>query len=254
MSSWANLKIVPSKKKESIRNYFSSLSSNYAESSLAFLYTHLYLQRNAEPFYVYDKDGFFQPHFETSAVVHYLREEPTSGENLATNISTFAPILNTMSLTSLKRNSSNVFQYNGQTKDRINDALSKYGLSKPTFDVGVLLDISGCVPQVFTALRMFQKRTGKKTLKLFIQTDSMDLLKEFASKGDSCWSYVSLMRIGVPPTLLKSMCELKLLQDIEYIVGKFSNPLGKLVYLTNPKITMESQFMSVDGSTWKALP
>lgn len=254
MSSWANLKIVPSKKKESIRNYFSSLSSNYAESSLAFLYTHVYLQRNAEPFYVYDKDGFFQPLLETSAVVHYLREEPNSGENLATNISSFAPILNLTSLTSLRRNASNIFQYNGQTKDRINDALSKYGLNKPIFDVGVILDISGCVPLVFTALRTLQKRTGKKTLKVFIATDSMELLKEFATKGDSTWSYVSLMRTGVPSNLLKTMCEVKLLQEIDYIVGKFSTPMGKLIYLTNPKLTMESQFMSVDGSTWKALP
>ena len=254
MSSWANLKSVPSKKKESIRNYFSPLSSNYAESSLAFLYTYMYLQRNAEPCYVYDKDSFFQPLLETSAVIHYLREEPNSGENLATNLSSFAPILNAMSLTSLKRNISNVFQYNGQTKDRINDALSKYGLTKPTFDVGVILDISGCVPLVFSALRTFQKRTGKKTLKVFIATESMDLLKEFATKGDSSWTYVSLLRGGTIPNLLKSMCELKLLQDIDYIVGKFSTPLGKLVFLTNPKLTMESQFMSVDGSSWKALP
>lgn len=254
MSSWANLKIVPSKKKETIRNYYSSTSSDYATACVGFFFSHIYFQRNAEPYYVYDKDGFFQPLLNTSAVIHYLKEEPSPGMNLANSLSTTYPIVNALSLNTLRKNASTIFQYNGQTQEKINDALSKYGQVKPVFDVGVILDISGCVPLVFSALRTFQKRTGKKTLKIFISTDSVELLREFATKGDPTWSYVSLLRSGVPSTLLKTLCELKLLQDIEYIVGKLSNPMGKLVYLTSPKITMESQFLSIDGSTWKAVP
>ena len=195
----------------------------------------------------------FQPLLQTSPVIHYLKELPPAGINLATNVSMTAPIVNAMSINTLRRNISSVFQYNSQTQARLNDALSKYGLVKPVFDVGAILDMSGCVPQVFTALQTLQKKTGKKTLKIFLVTDSMELLREFATKGDPTWSYVSLLRSGVPSTLLKTMCELKLLQDIEYIVGKFSNSMGKLVYLTSSKLTMESQFMSIDGSTWKAI-
>ena len=254
MSSWANLKSIPSKKKESVRTYFSSSTTDYASATLEFLYSHIFSQRNAEPFYVYDKEGFFQPLLQTSAVIHYIKEEPPAGLNLATHLSMTTPTVSSMSLNAVKRATTSVLQYNGQTQDRLNDALSKYGLVKPSFDVGVILDISGCVPLVFSALRTFQKRTGKKTLKVFVSTDSLELLREFATKGDPTWTYVSLIRTGVPPTLVKTLCELKLLQEIDFIVGKFSNPMGHLVYLTSPKLTIESQFLSVDGSRWKALP
>jgi hypothetical protein len=257
MTSWANLKSVPLKKKETIRNYFSSDSNDFAEASLTFLYAHIFTQRTAEPFYVYDKNGYFQPYLQTSQVVHYLRDEPASGMNVAKEVQTFAPIINGLNFITLKRNAMTILQYNGQTNDKLNDALQRYGVVKQVFDAGIVLDISGCVPLVFSALRTLQKRTGKKTLKVFVMTESMDLLREFATKGDSSWSYVSLLRINAPQDvssrLLKTMCELKILQDVEYLIGKFSTPLGKLLYLRNQKITGESQFLSVDGSTWKAL-
>lgn len=257
MSSWANLHSVSLKKKEPIRNYFSSDIHDYAEASLAFLYAHIYTQRTAEPFFVYDKHEYFQPYLQSSQVVHYLRDEPTSGMNLAKELNTFAPVLNGLSLQTLKRNATTILQYNGQTNDKINDALMRYGVAKQVFDVGVVLDVSGSIPLVFSALRTLQKRTGKKTLKVFVMTDSMDLLREFATKGDPSWSYVSLMRVNASQEasskLLKTLCELKILQDVDSIVGRFSSSLGKLLYLTNQKITTESQFLSIDGSTWKAL-
>ncbi len=257
MTSWANLQAVSFKKKETIRNYFSSDSNDFAEASLAFLYTHIYTQRTAEPFYVYDKNAFFQPHLQVSQVVHYLREEPSAGQNLANDINSFAPVLNAMSLNVLKRNASMILKYNGLTNERLNDALQRFGIGKQTFDAGIVLDISGCVPLVFSSLRTLQKRTGKKTLKVFVMTDSMDLLREFATKGDPSWSFVSLMRVNAPQDatskLLKTMCEVKILQDVEYLISKFSTPIGKLLFLTNGKITMENQFFSVDGSSWKAL-
>jgi hypothetical protein len=257
MTSWANLKSIPLKKKETIRNYFFSEENDFAEASLTFLYAHIFTQRTAEPFYVYDKYGYFQPYLQTSQVVHYLRDEPTSGMNLAKEINTFAPVLNGLGLQTLKRNAITILQHNGQTNDKINDALQRYGVAKQVFDVGIVLDVSGSIPLVFSALRTLQKRTGNKTLKVFVMTESMDLLREFAMKGDPSWSYVSLLRVNAPQDissrLLKTMCELKILQDVEYLIGKFSTPLGKLLYLRNQKITTESQFLSVDGSTWKAL-
>jgi hypothetical protein len=166
-------------------------------------------------------------------------------------------VLNGLSLQTLKRNAITILQYNGQTNDKINDALMRYGIAKQVFDVGVVLDLSGSIPLVFSALRTLQKRTGKKTLKVFVMTDSMDLLREFATKGDPSWSYVSLMRVNASQEssskLLKTLCEVKILQDVESLVGRFSSSLGKLLYLTNQKITTESQFLSIDGSTWKAL-
>lgn len=247
MTSWANNNRIPLKKKEpTIQTYFSS-SEDYASSTLGFLYSFLFCQRSAEPFYIHDTHGHFQPLVKSSPILHYLKETPASAKNLATNLSEMSPVLNAMSLNSMKRIVNSIFQYNGETEFKIDTLLSNFGLNRQTFDVGIQLDISGCVPQVISSLKMFQKRTGKKTLKVFVATNTMSLLKEFAQKGDPTWSYVSLMRDGsLPP--FKTHAELKLMRQIETVFVRYSSPMGKLLYLTS-----DNTVLSFDGQMWKAL-
>jgi len=257
MSSWANLKTVPLKKQEPIvRSYFSSTSNDYATSTLAFLYSFLYTQRNADPFYIYDSEGYFQPLLKSSPVLHFLKQEPSSGANFFSDMTQTMPILNSMNLMSIKRGIAGVLQYNNQTFQKVESILSSFGLLKKTFDVGIVLDVSGCVPVVISGLKTFQRRSGKKTMNIFVMTDSMELLREFAMSGDPSWTYVSMMRNNAPKDkeyqLTKTLAELKVMQDIEQLAFRFASPLGKLLYLTSTKVNMESQVISIDGASWKA--
>lgn len=247
MTSWFNLHNTPLKKKDlPIATYVSS-TEDYATSTLGFLYSFLYCQRTAEPFYIHDIHGHFQSMLKTSPILHYLKETPSSGNNLASNLGQMAPVINAMSMNSIKRSIQSIFQYNAETEFRMDTLLTNFGLNRQSFDVGIVLDISGCVPQVITSLKSFQKRTGKKTLKVFVMTDSMPLLREFAQKGDNTWSYVSLMR-DTPTPPMKLLAEIKLMRQIDYVLVRYSSPLGKLLYLTS-----EKQVISFDGQLWKAL-
>lgn len=257
MSSWANRSVLPMKKKDvTISSYYEATSNDYAEATLQFLYSYVYTQRSANPFYIHDINRYFQPLLKTSPVLHYLKETPSSGSNLATNPDALASVLKPMSLNTLKRSIASIYQFNGMTDARIEVFLSNYGLSKPNFDVGIVLDISGCVPAVIASLKSIQIRTGKKTLKVFAMTDSLELMREFAMNGDKSWSYVSLLRNDPPKDaeakLFKTLAELRVLQGIEYLVVRFSTSLGKLLYLTSPRLQLESQVVSIDGSSWKA--
>jgi hypothetical protein len=256
MTSWANLRINPLKKKETIRNYFSS-SDDYVTSSLGFLYSFVYTQKNAEPFYVHDAQGYFDPLLKSSQVIHYIKEQPSDGKNWSTNLSETGAILNNMPLPTLRRTASSLLELNPQTTSRVNNALASFGVGKNTFDLGIVLDLSGCVPLVINGIKTIQKRTGKKQLNIFVMTDSMDLLKEFAMKGDPSWKFLSLLRYNAPQDkesrLLKVLAELRIIQDIEFLVCRLSSPLGKLLYLTNKKILLDSQVVSFDGSLWKPL-
>jgi hypothetical protein len=187
MTSWANLNTVSLKKKEPIRNFFSS-DEDYATATLKFLYTYVYLQRNADPFFVYDEQGYFQPLLKTSPVIHYMKETG-QGMNYANDIKSFDSVFKTISLQSFRRTVNSVYQYNPFTASKIETILSTSGLRKQIYDVGIVLDISGCVPTVIAGLKQFQKRTGKKTLNVFVMTNDMDLLKEFALTGDTSWNY-----------------------------------------------------------------
>lgn len=257
MSSWANMNSVSLKKKEpNIRSYFSSSSNDYATSTLAFLYSFIYTQRNADPFYIHDTEGYFQPLLKTSPVLHYIKEVPSSGTNFFSDMTQTMPILNSMNLMSLKRAIAGVLQYNNQTSLKIESILSSFGLFKRTFDVGIVLDVSGCVPLVVSGLKTLQRRTGKKTMDIFVMTDNMELLREFALSGDPSWSYVSMMKNNSSKEkeyqLTKTLAELRIMQDIDYLAFRFASPLGKLLYLTSTKVNMESQVISVDGASWKA--
>ena len=257
MTSWANMNRVPLKKKEpTIRSFFAS-SEDYATSTLQFLYSFIYSQRAAEPFYIHDTKGYFQPLIKTSPILHFVKEAPSGATNLATNLSQMAPVVNSINLVSLKRTISSIFQYNGETMFKIDSFLSNFGLLRQTFDVGIVLDISGCVPTVIAGVAKLQKRIGKKNLRLFVMTNDMDMLREFATKGDPSWSYVSMMRFEPPNDkqyeLFKTLSEIKLMQQTDYLACRLGSPLGKLLFLTSEKVNTESQVVSVDGQGWKAM-
>lgn len=258
MSSWANRNAVPLKKKEPTVNlYYEPDSEDYAASTLGFLYSYIYSQRNAEPFYIVDTPGFFQPLLQSSPIFHYLKDTPSFGKNLSWDMNQMAPILNNLSLSSLRRTVSTLYQFNSLTSARIDAHLNSFGMNRQVFDAGIILDVSGCVPAVLTGLKTIQKRTGKKSMNIFVMTDNMNLLREFAAKGDPTWRYASILRIQEPSDaesrLLKSLSEIKLLRGLEYLVLRLSSPLGKLLYLTNSKLMSDTQVVSIDGTSWKAL-
>ncbi len=257
MTSWGSIRTNPLKQKEpTIRSYYSS-ESDYATSTLQMLYSFVYCQRVAEPFYIHDKKGYFQPLLQVSPILHYVKESPPGATNFADDVNQLAPVLNQLSFNTLKRTIQSLFLYNNETKARIDTFLSNFGLVKQTFDVGIVLDISGCVAQVIPLLKQFQKRTGKKTLRVFVMTDTMNLLQEFAQKGDPSWSYVSMMRFNTPQDdtykLLKTLSEFHLMKQIEFVAVKLGSSVGKLLYLSSEKVVNESQILAIDGVSWKVL-
>ena len=258
MSSWANLQSAALRKKQepSIRYYFSSSSTDYASVTLAFLYSILYCQRSAEAFYCYDSEGLFQPLFNTTPMIHYLKETPASGTNLYDELHQVAPVLNQMNYTTLKRNIKSIYKLNPETNARVDTFLSNFGVIRQKYDVGLVLEDASDVPAAFAALKLLQKRIGKKTLNIFVATDKMDLLRQFATGGDPSWSYMSMMRHNAPTDkqykLLKALAEISILQKIESLALRLSSPLGKLLFLTSDNVNAESQVLSLDGTSWKA--
>lgn len=256
MTSWANMNSSALKKKEvPIPSFFSTSSTDYSEATLSFLYSYIYTQRTAEPFYIYDTNGFFQPLLATSPVLHYLKEQPKSSRLLTSAESDVQSVLKPLSLQYLRRNATSILQYNGETDAKIKAFLTTAGLQQKVFDVAIVLDTSGCFPSIFTSLEQFQKRIGKKTLDIFVMTDNLDFIKEFATKGNSSWSYTSLFGRNQTATkeqlLIKTLAELRIVQRTEWVAVRFGSAIGKLIYLTNKSITSESQILSLDGQSWK---
>jgi hypothetical protein len=257
MSSWANLRTVPTKKKEpTIRFYFSS-SDTYADATLAFLYSVLYTQKSAEPIYVHDTQGFFQPLLKVNPTLHYLKEAPSSGTNLNDDLSQMAPVLQNLSFASLKRSVASLYQFNQQTFARVEAVMSNFGVLRQTFDVGLVLLEPRDVQAAIDGLKRLQKRTGKKSFHIFVMTQDVDLLREFAFNGDKSWSFMSTLRQDMKTDkesmLLKTLCDISLMQKVDYLAIQMSSSIGKLLFLTNEKVTLENQVVSLDNTSWKVL-
>ena len=258
MSSWANLRSVPPKKKElSLRYYFSSSAADYSSSTLAFLYSIVFTQRSAEPFYVHDTQGYFQPLLKGNPVIHYLKETPSTGSNLYDDLYQVAPVLTAVNLASLKRTIKSMYEFNPETSSRIEAFLSNFGVIRQKYDVGLVLEDGTDVQAAFTGLKQLQKRLGRKTLNIFVATDTMELLRQFATGGDPTWSYMSMMRNNAPTDktykLMKTLGEISLLQKIDFLAMRLSSPLGKLLFLISDQVNTEGQVLSLDKSSWKVL-
>jgi hypothetical protein len=257
MSSWANLRAIPVKKAEpSIRFYFES-SDAYADSTLAFLYSVLYSQKSAEPIYVHDIQGYFQPLLKGNPSLHYLKEAPSSGTNLNDDIRQMAPVLTTIPYASLKRSIASLYQFNQITFARVEAVMSNVGVLRQTFDVGLVLLETKDVQAAIAGLKTLQKKTGKKTLRIFVMTEDVDLLREFATAGEPSWSFMSTlkqnMKTDKDSMLLKTLADITMMQKVDYLAVQMKSSIGKLLYLTNEKVTLESQVVSLDGSSWKVL-
>lgn len=229
---------------------------DFAEAAVQFLFAFTYTQRTAEPFYIYDTLGYFQSLFNYSPILHYMKEAPSGAKNLALETSV-ADVVNGLSLNYLRRTAASILQYNPETDNRVKQFLINMGVQRQVFDVGIVLQTDSCVPAVLKQVASLQTRTGKKSLKVFVATERMDLLQEFATKGNPSWSFVSLLRNNQPNDpryfLEKTLAELQTLRGLEYVAVSFGSALGKLIYLTSTAITMESQILSLDGKSWKAM-
>lgn len=258
MTSWANkTSISLAKKKEpTIRFYYSSPSEDYASSTLSFLYSIVFCQKSAEAFYAHDAQGFFQPILKGSPVIHYIKELPSSGTNLYTELYQAIPVLSPMSYANLKRNIRALYELNQETSAKIDAFLSNFSILRQAFDVGLVLEQPEDVANSITGLKALQKRVGKKGFRIFVMTEDIELVRQFAQQGDPSWSYVSLLRKDSPTdkqyTLLKRLSEIQLIQKTDFLAVRLGSPLGKLLFLLNEKVNSESQVVSLDKTSWKA--
>jgi hypothetical protein len=254
MSSWANRGVSLAKAQESPSHPFFSPSEDFASSALAFLYWSIYHQRSAEPFYIYDPQGALQPVFQGNPSHHFLKE-PSSGSQLSSTAKETSALLSSLPLSTLKRLVTTTFVYTPQTRAQIDRYLAGSGFRSQLFEVGVVLDVSGSVPKVIQSIKTLQTRLGKKTLSVFIATEDLSLLQEFAKKGDPTWTYRTLIRPGAPRSResdqMKRLAELQILQSVGSLVLSLRSATGKLLYLTNQTLATPSHLVSWDGSSWK---
>ncbi len=259
MSSWANLHANKQRKGPTISSYLEiSTDDDLFTNLLRFSYVFVAKQRSAEPMYVYDKKGMVQNLLKVSPVVHYIKEVPSTASNILYDIDSCVKVLQTMNVSTVRKTVQSINILNSEKELLVQNNLKSNLVNASQFDCGIVLDVSGSAVQAVNALKIFQARTFKKTLKIFVMTNNYHYLHEFVTKGDKSWTFASLMKNKMPETeeamTLKILSDTYLMQSIPHIFVTPSTSVGRYLYLTTKSISaMDSSVNSLDGENFSIL-
>lgn len=254
MTSWANLQVAKQRKGPTITSYFEVQGDDLFSNLIDFSYTFVSKQRSAEPMYVYDKKGMIQTLLKVNPVIHYVKEVPTSASNIHYDMNSIKQSIQNVNSNTLRKTIQSINILNSEKELLVQNNLKSNVIGSSQFDVGLVLDISGSAMQAVKALKDFQARTYKKTLKIFIMTDNIHYLHDFVRNGDKTWTFSSLMRNKMPEGeeayTLKHLSEVYLLQNIPHLFLNTKTPVGKYLYLTSKTMSsMDSSIQNLDGSS-----
>lgn len=259
MSSWANLQVNKQRKGPMISSYLEITSDDDLFTNLLrFSYVFVAKQRVAEPMYVYDKKGILQNLLKVSPVVHYVKEVPSTASNILYDMTSCVNILKSMNTTTLRKTIQSINIINSEKELLVQNNLKSNLLSASQFDCGIVLDVSGSAVQAVKALKTFQTRTFKKTLKIFVMTNNFHYLHEFVTHGDKSWTFASLMKNKMPSDedsiYLKMLSDTYLMQSLPHIFVSPSTSVGKYLYLTTKSISaMDSSVNTLDGENFSII-
>lgn len=253
MTSWANLQVAKQRKGPLISSYFEVQGDDLFSNLVDFSYTFVSKQRSAEPMYVYDKKGMIQNLIKVSPIIHYVKEIPSSATNIHHDMTSIKQSIQNVNMNTLRKTIQSINIFNSEKELLVQNNLKSNVIGSSQFDVGIVLDVSGSALQAVKALKAFQARTYKKTIKIFVMTDNIHYLHDFVINGDKSWTFSSLMRNKLttdPESMsLKMLSEVYLLQQIPHLFLNTQTSLGKYLYLTSKMMTsMDSSIQNLDGS------
>lgn len=253
MTSWANLQVSKQRKGPIITSYFEVQGDDVFANLVDFSYTFVSKQRSAEPMYVYDKNGIIQNLIKVSPIIHYTKEIPANASNIHNDMNTVVNSIRNINTNTLRKTIQSINVINAEKELLVQNNLKSNLINASQFDVGIVLDVSGSALQAARALKDFQNRTYKKSLKIFVMTDNIHYLHDFVSNGDRTWTFASLMKnkmaTDAESRFLKRLSEIYALQSIPHIFLNTQTAVGKYLYLTTKTMSsIDSSVNNLDGS------
>ena len=279
MTSWLKHTIVKAVEKKNMY-MFETTDAGFCSQFNNYLYSALYADKEGIPLYVHDtvnalsihypliKDTFIAP-----PEISFTDGPIFSATSLKKRVRQINEFISAVDTENLKLDSKSLLQWNPSLLTKLQPILD--GANLPSdFDVGVHIRAgdkitsgemkSIPIEQYLRAVQAYQTKAKKKSLDIFIMSDSSQKLDEFIKKKDPSWKVYSL---GSPPSIaghvqrdfnaslsrsrmnayLYFVAELFLIQKVHHIVCTFSSNVGRFLFLTADD---EASVVSIDNPTF----
>jgi hypothetical protein len=176
--------------------------------------------------------------FKNQSQIQYLKAVPEVSSEI--NSARFTTLIPPPKFTEIKRYASGLFIYDDQYNRILMQSVEKAGI-KTLFDLGVHLhsDLSGSqIPSYINEVRVYQKKTKKASLSIYIMADQIELIQHFIKLGDPSWKVTT-----TPKTSLKSnlndpqtrmtqvLAEVKILTVQPALILDFTDPIDRYIHL-----------------------
>lgn len=279
MTSWITQRVPVKSKQPSFSYYFQTNQDGWGDIFYNYLCSAIYSQRSGNMLYVYDKSNNISDTFHilegvisSHANVIFLKEKPSQGVNLMTSISQTFPILKPMSVRRLRRDAEGFFWFNRDAQQSIAMNLINNGIERTVYDIGVQIRSSKDIPiaSYIDTVKKVQRDIGKKSLSIFVMTDSYSHYLKFKDAADPSWKVFTLatdtpfFAEGYNPSTFEELStderikmyyhfltELWVMQNITNLVVSYSSSVGRFLYLMNRHQENGGSMTSVDGEAAK---
>lgn len=249
---------------------------------LTYFYTSLYARAEGLPLVVYDSNssvspgaGLFQNAFYDPSGVSFVNSMLNNVIPVQRRAAQMTSFLQGLKRDDLADEAQIFFELNDAAGVRVREFLKGMGAAQQpqTFDVAVMFQPADAVSigdrrgvsvaQYLSALRSFQARAGRESLRIFLASTDANFAFELKRQGDKGWTFYSFpptrvaTAMGSTPTLrmrqdayTQGLAELVMLQNVPFVMGRLGSPLGKIVYLTRED---EASFLALDGGVFRAV-
>lgn len=270
MTSWLKLNVVkPIEKKNSLM--FETTDGGFCSQFNQYLYAVLYSEKEELPLFVNDSTNavsirypLIKHTFAAHPSITFTETQTLTSTSLKRRVASIRAFVNDISPNELRLAARNIFTWNPLLLEKVQQMLDEESIPFE-FDVGVHIRIGGeqkpiPVDTYIREIKTYQAKEKKKTLTIFIMTDSSKALDEFLRKKDASWTvnyFKSPLSVNGhvqrefnaanPRTRMNAylnfIAELVSIQKAEHIVCSFSSNVGRFLYLT---VDDSTSIVSVD--------
>ena len=247
---------------------------------LNYFYASLYARAEGLPLVVYDSNsalspgaGLFQNAFYDPSGVTFVDSMMNSVVPIQRRAAQMTTFLQRLRRDDLADEAQIFFELNDAAGVRVREFLKGIGAAQQpqAFDIAVMFQPADAVTvgdrrgvsvtQYLAALRSFQARAGRDTLRIFLASSDANFAFELKRQADKTWSFYSFpptrvaTAMGSTPTLrmrqeayTQGLAELVMLQNVPLVMGRLGSALGKIVYLTRDDA---ASFLALDGGVFR---
>jgi len=235
--------------------FFSDLSdcTDIASMYMNVLGTYIFAQRMGEPAILLETTGLIENTLKFNPQLRIVDKALDNSSLIHRN--SIKDMTDAMVFSDVKKYATNIFQYTPAFNSSIMGILEKASI-KSIFDIGVHLscDSSGTQLAFYVdALKVFQKRTKKSALSVYVKASSYDLVQQFQSLCDPSWKLTTLSKTPAANFLeysLRQLAEVQIFAVLNAAVLDFNHPVDRFTYVMHRNPKGYEYFKELNNKPW----